>query len=574
MRVSQWERWIACVLFLSILVCELMSGSGIRAEARQKYTVQGRESAAADMDMPTVPPELTQDPAVTPGGGQTDEPTPSPTEMPTPAPTPEPTVTTAYVLTKPDARYYKGGQKGIRYHRITGKKIYHITSYTTDTVSLKMSHTSSYRIYGGKSKKEVTGKAVTVSASGIVSCRKKKQGQDLYTIVQAKSKLTGEIQYIYIYFKKKVACRTGSRLTLYEKKGKTLSFNYGKKKLRFSIKNKKVATVNKKGKITAKKKGTTTLVVKVRDSRKNQIRIRIVVKEEPWLVNDKDKVYDYNDLTADLRGLVHKYPGRANLSSLGKSYDGREIWCLRIGSASAGRRLVIDAAIHAREWKNTQVLMRQAEEILREYNEHKERFRHVCVYLVPMDNPDGVTISQYGVKGIRSKKLQKKIKKIGNFRRWKSNARGVNLNNNFPAGFPKPKKKKKPDSESYPGKKAGSEKETQILMKFIEKVRPDTVINLHSTGSILYWDFNVSGELYQKQYDLAKKIRSYNHYRMMPKSSSTDAHGGFADWLVYEKKIPSVTIETGSVACPLPHSQYASIYKKNNAMFRWFMLQY
>lgn len=567
MRVSQRERWMVCFLVLSILLCELMSGSGIRAEARQKYTVQRREDVSADA--PATEPEPTQNPSVTPGDGQTDEVTPAPTWEPTPVPT----MTTAYVLTKPDARYYKGGQKGIRYHRITGKKIYHITSYTTDTVSLKMSHASSYQIYGGRSKKDVTGKTVTVSSSGIVSCRRKKQGQDVYTIVQAKSKLTGEIQYIYIYFKKKLACRTGSRLSLYEKKSQTLSFNYGKKKLRFSMKNKKIATVNKKGKVTAKKKGTTVLTVKVKDSRKNQIRIRIAVREEPWLVNDKDKVYDYNDMTADLRGLVRKYSGKANLSSLGKSYDGREIWCLRIGSASAGRKLVIDAAIHAREWKNTQVLMRQAEEILREYNEHKERFRRVCVYLIPMDNPDGVTISQYGDRGIRNKKLKKKIKKLGHFSTWKNNARGVNLNNNFPAGFPE-KKKKKPDAVSYPGKKAGSEKETQALMKFIEKIKPDTVINLHSTGSILYWDFNVSGELHQKQYNLAKKIRSYNHYRMMPKSQSTEGHGGFADWLVYEKKIPSVTIETGSVACPLPHSQYASIYKKNNSMFRWFMLQY
>lgn len=571
MRISQWERWMVCFLVLSTVLCELMSGSGIRAEARQKYTVQRREDASIDPSASE--PVATDNPSVTPENGETDEVTPAPTGEPTPVPTPEPTMTTAYVLTKPDARYYKGGQKGIRYHRITGKKIYHITSYTTDTVLLKMSHASSYQIYGGKSKKEVTGKAVTISSSGLVSCRRKKQGKDVYTIVQAKSKLTGEIQYIYIYFKKKLACRTGSRLSLYEKKSQTVSFNYGKKKLRFSIKNKKIATVNKKGKVTAKKKGTTILTVKVKDSKKNQIRIRITVKEEPWLVNDKDKVYDYYDMTADLRGLVRKYSGKANLSSLGKSYDGRQIWCLRIGSGSARRKLVIDAAIHGREWKNTQVLMRQAEEILREYNEHKERFRHVCVYLIPMDNPDGVTISQYGVRGIRNKKLKKKIKKIGHFRTWKNNARGVNLNNNFPAGFSE-KKKKKPDAASYPGKKAGSEKETKALMKFIEKIKPDTVINLHSTGSILYWDFNVSGERHQKQYNLAKKIRSYNHYRMMPKSGSTDGNGGFADWLVYEKKIPSVTIETGSVACPLPHSQYASIYKKNNAMFRWFMLRY
>lgn len=567
MRTSHRERRIGCLLILSMLLCELMSGGGVQSQARQMRSSQNAERRPFNVSSDQsgeIPSPVPEEPI--------EEPTAVPTEVPTEYPTPEPTVTARYVLTGPKARYYKGGQKGIRYHKISGKKIYHITSYATDTVSLKMSHASTYSVYGGGSKKEVTGKAVTVSSSGIVRCRKKKEGQKIYTIIQAKSKLTGEIQYIYIYFQKKLTCRSGSRISLYEKKNQTVSFDYGKKNLKFSMKNKKVAMINSKGKITAKKKGKTTLTVKVKGSQQNEVRIRIVVKEEPWLVNDKDTVYDYNDMTADLRGLVHKYRGKASLSSIGKSYDDREIWCIRIGNAHARHRLVIDAAIHAREWKNTQVLMRQTEEILREYAEHRERFRNVCIYILPMDNPDGVTISQYGYQGIRNKKLQKKVQKIGNFRRWKNNARGVNLNNNFPAGF-SVKKKKKPDSATYPGKKAASEKETKALIQFIEKVRPDTVLNLHSTGSILYWDFDVEGSLYQKQYNLAKKIRSYNHYRMMPKSASTEKRGGFADWLVYEKKIPSVTVETGSVPCPLPHSQYAAIYKRNNEMLRWYLLQ-
>ena len=96
----------------------------------------------------------------------------------------------------------------------------------------------------------------------------------------------------------------------------------------------------------------------------------------------------------------------------------------------------------------------------------------------------------------------------------------------------------------------------------------------HSTGSILYWDFDVSSPLHEKQYRLASEIKKRNHYRMMPKSSSTEEHGGFADWLVYEKKIVSVTVETGTVPCPLPHAQYKKIYKRNKKMFRWFMLSY
>ena len=124
-----------------------------------------------------------------------------------------------------------------------------------------------------------------------------------------------------------------------------------KKEIVFGIKNKKIASINKNGRITAKKKGTTYLFVKVKDSDKNQCRIKIVVKEEPWIVSEKDQKYDYAEMTRDLRKIARKYPGKTGLSSIGRTYDNREIWCLRVGNPSAAKKLVIDAAIHAREWK-------------------------------------------------------------------------------------------------------------------------------------------------------------------------------------------------------------------------------
>lgn len=507
---------------------------------------------------------------------EAEESTPEPilTPEPTAVPTPQPTPTTQYVLQSPKAKYKKGGQTGIHYRKISGRKVYHLNSYTTDSVQLVMSHASTYSVYGGGSKKEIKKKYVTVSAAGKVKCHNREPGQNVYTLIQAKSKLTGEEQYIYIYFHKKITVKTAKRIQLYERATKLLAFDYNKKNLRFTVSNKKVAEVDAKGKVTAKKKGTTYVTAKVKDSEKNEVRIKIVVKEEPWIVNDKDKLYDYNDLTSDIRSLVHRYSGKLSCRSLGKTYDKREIWCLRMGNANASKKLVIDAAIHAREWLNTQVVMHHAEEVLRNYSKYGERFRKVCVYIIPMDNPDGVSISQYGYQAIRNEKLQKRVKKIGHFSRWKNNARGVNINNNFPAGFKKSKRTKKPDWVFYSGKKAGSEKETKALMKFVESVNPDAVINLHSTGSIIYWDFNVESGLHRQLYQLASKVNSMNKYRMMPKSSSTSMAGGFADWLVYEKKIPSITIETGSVPCPLPHSQYKKVYAKNAGMLTWFVTKY
>ncbi len=574
------------------LVLSFIAGGGISG-GRTAVTTFAAEAGAGEAPgpEPTGQPQETLSPAETPGIPDEETPSPSPapdhTASPPPVQTPggepeppEPTavptqkpVNGKFVLTNKGASYAKGGQTGIHYRKVKGKKIYHIKSYTTDKVQLSMSQPASFSIYGGGSRKEVKKKLATVSSKGLVTCHRRGKGEKLYTVVKAVSKTTKEIQYIYIYFQKKLTCSNGKGIHLYEKHTDQLSFDYDYRKVTISVSSRKKLKVSRKGHIEALKHGTAYITIKVKGSQKNEVRIKVIVQKEPWIVSSKDKLYDYEDMTGDLRSLIKKYPGWTGLQSIGESYDDRQIWCLRIGSRSASRKLVIDAAIHAREWKNTQIIMRQAEEILRDYREHRKRFANTCIYIIPMDNPDGVSISQYGFEAIRNKKLRKKCEKAGNAKIWKANARGVNLNNNFPAGFIK-KKKKKPHYMNYFGKKAGSERETKALMKFINEIEPKAVLNLHSMGNVLYWDFNVEGEMHDSLREFAEKVSSFNKYALMPKSGSTDAAGGFADWLVYKKGIVSITVETGSVRCPLPHSQFKTIYKRNNEMFRWFMTEY
>ena len=145
----------------------------------------------------------------------TEEPTSTPTEQPTVEPTATP-FPAEYALVAPKAKYEKSSQKGIKYHKVKGKKIYSITSYVTDTVSLRMSHDTEYTEYGGASKKEVNSKVITVAADGRVKCHPKKKDTDYAVLVQAKSKKTGECHYIYILFKKKLVATT-KKVVLYER---------------------------------------------------------------------------------------------------------------------------------------------------------------------------------------------------------------------------------------------------------------------------------------------------------------------------------------------------------------------
>ena len=89
------------------------------------------------------------------------------------------------------------------------------------------------------------------------------------------------------------------------------------------------------------------------------------------VVDTTDAKYSYADLTADAKALAKKYSDRCRLSSLGKSWDGRNIWCLRIGSDNASRQIVVFACVHAREYINGPVAMAMAEEYCKNYTTKK-----------------------------------------------------------------------------------------------------------------------------------------------------------------------------------------------------------
>ncbi|MBF1284512.1 MAG: peptidase, partial [Oribacterium parvum] len=60
-------------------------------------------------------------------------------------------------------------------------------------------------------------------------------------------------------------------------------------------------------------------------------------------------VYGYNEMSADLFKLKDAYPA-LQLSSLGKTIDGRELYCGIVGNPNASKKILVHASIHAREY--------------------------------------------------------------------------------------------------------------------------------------------------------------------------------------------------------------------------------
>ena len=240
----------------------------------------------------------------------------------------------------------------------------------------------------------------------------------------------------------------------------------------------------------------------------------------------KQNFYTYPSMEKQLKQWTVQYSADYfRLDSIGRTPAKRHLYACHLGAADAPKQLVLTASIHGREYINTTLLLDMLAYYLPRYNHrelpdtpcYRELWRDVCIIFLPMTNPDGVSISQ----NTPAKK-------------WKENSAAVDLNRNFPCGFGL----SKDINKHNPGKSAGDQPETKHLMTFVSQLStPLGVIHYHSQGSLIYYDYDVTG--------------------------STLPGGGFGDWCVYEKKIPSITIETGRFFTPVPHWQYKGIYDKN-----------
>jgi g-D-glutamyl-meso-diaminopimelate peptidase len=236
-----------------------------------------------------------------------------------------------------------------------------------------------------------------------------------------------------------------------------------------------------------------------------------------------------------------------------------------------------------------QLLMKQLEHYLALYGSvgadgerFADRMRDVAFYLVPMTNPDGIAISQQGIDAIRSEELRQCILAAydNDMRRggydqhydtredylvkWKANAKGVDLNRNFGIdGWDSVKTGVTyPSSQKYKGETPNSEPETKALMELTQSLDGLLcTVSLHAQGEILYWDCGQSGDIRDRTLQLVGAIQAVNGYRAQ--SEFTQADASYNDWCVLKLGVPSVNVEIGVGACPLPIEQFFGVYEQN-----------
>lgn len=262
--------------------------------------------------------------------------------------------------------------------------------------------------------------------------------------------------------------------------------------------------------------------------------------------------YTYEEMEGDIDQLCKKYSEYVSCDVIGYSRQGREIYDVILGNPDAEKTIVVVSTLHAREYIATVVCMKQLEFYLLNYNRKvdgkkvSEVFENCNVHYVMMANPDGVTMSQNG--------------KI----RWKANAAGVDLNHNFPCGFEVNGRAKK---GTYSGKKALSEPETRALDGLIKELKTTqeiAVINYHAMGRIVFGSYGGKDKTLRKQITRMYQIaRTTTGYADAGGYSNGKGNGNYREYVMYDQKLPSITIEVGKVSCPVPKSQYATEFNLN-----------
>lgn len=305
--------------------------------------------------------------------------------------------------------------------------------------------------------------------------------------------------------------------------------------------------------------------------------------------------YTYENMQDDIEKLQEKYGAYIQISSLGQSADGRELYDLVIGDTNAEKKIFINAGIHAREYITCQLVMKQAEAFLehiannddyeqlsdlqnvdeKSCNEvpYKEMWENCQIHVMPMVNPDGVAIRQKGLSGLQTEEMRTKVTGIaaldgqeaqGDYLiNWKSNGCGIDLNRNFdalwdsyadPVGHP--------SSSHYKGPYPGSEKETDAMITLTEEQNFARTVSYHAQGNVIYWYFGQEGQLYEDTKAFGEWISALTGYVMDADYQSLDP-AGYKDWAISQKGIPSLTIEVGRDTVPVPEEQFDEIWNAN-----------
>ena len=290
-----------------------------------------------------------------------------------------------------------------------------------------------------------------------------------------------------------------------------------------------------------------------------QTEIREVLKRE----------FDYAALMQSVRMLSDPYPF-LQFSYLTESVLGKGIPLLRLGEGE--KEIYYIGAHHGAERITAALLMRFLCEFCALVKSGYSAFGMNLAYIlksrslffIPMLNCDGADIAANGVPKeslMYSRLLQ--MNSSEDFTHWQANARGVDLNHNYDAGFAAYKQMERDlgitggGPTRYSGEFPESEPETGALCNYLRFNHPTAVLTLHTQGREIY--YTSGGKCPPHAKAAALRLAKCTGYRLCEPTGAA-AYGGLTDFCIQKLGIPAFTFECGKGKNPLPPSTLPLLY--------------
>ncbi len=280
----------------------------------------------------------------------------------------------------------------------------------------------------------------------------------------------------------------------------------------------------------------------------------------------------YERMMVYLNCFAERY-SQMGFSTLGESLLGKSIPMVTLGEGS--KTILYVGTHHGMEWMTSILLLRFINEYAEAYKEGRRiynthipyLFKERRIVIVPMLNPDGVNYTIEGVKA--DNPLKSRLERMNPFHpdysEWQANARGVDLNHNYDAGFLEYKKMEQElgimggGPTRYSGECPESEPEVGYLCNYLRfnQENIQAIITLHTQGEEIY--YTGCGKTLPRSQRMAKALSRLCGYRLN-KPDGPASYGGLTDWCIQSLEIPSFTIECGKGKNPLPLEEYFCVY--------------
>ena len=181
------------------------------------------------------------------------------------------------------------------------------------------------------------------------------------------------------------------------------------------------------------------------------------------------------------------YKSDYDIKVIGKSYFKRKIFAVERNLNKNFATAIFVCSVHARENIATDLVCKMIDEGV--FDEIKD----FNISFILMANPDGVELCLNGIKSV-PQTMRRRIIKINqgskDFKLWKANGRGVDLNNNFDARFGTNKGSNSPSASGFAGKCFESEIETRVIVSYLKKKNPFFVIAYHTKGEEIFYNIS------------------------------------------------------------------------------------